>query len=292
MMQCTGRVPPDLETEGSNPPSIRRTNSMIKTENCGVFDADRNGEADGLAGDGAAPCLPAACGVYATFGWTALAWTALALTPLTVAIFVQSGSSSTAQRPVLSIIGNLIAIIIVGFAARRAGWPARDYLGLKSRLRAGAAIIGVTGQIALYLMALAIIWWSAGPAGPKIFIINAKSLAEVMFWLQAFALVIVGPISEEIVFRGFMFRGLAQSRMEPVLAILTTSLVFSFLHFDGSWMWRYACGFFYGCPRWRSGATWARDMGADSRSRFQQCRRLSHAHRAIREISGFISHRC
>jgi membrane protease YdiL (CAAX protease family) len=50
-------------------------------------------------------------------------------------------------------------------------------------------------------------------------------------------LVIVGPISEEILFRRFMFRGLVQSGMGPVVAMLTTSLVFSFLHLEGALIW-------------------------------------------------------
>jgi uncharacterized protein len=133
----------------------------------------------------------------------------------------------------------------------------RDYPGLSARPRAGAAIIAVAGQLALCLV-LAITWRSAGFAvTPRIATVKAMGLADDTFWSWAFALVIVGPISEEIVFRGFMFRGLAQSRMGPVLAILTTSLVFSFLHLQGSLMWHFACGFFYGCLRWRSGATWA-----------------------------------
>jgi membrane protease YdiL (CAAX protease family) len=231
---------------------------MIETESYAAFCGHRNGKADGLAGDTVAPCMPAACGLYVTFGWTALA-----LAPHMFGIFLRSGSPGTAQGAVLNIIENIIAVIIVTFVARRASWPARDYLGLSSRPRAGAAIIAVAGQLALYLV-LAITWWSAGFAvTPRIATVKAMGLADDTFWSWAFALVIVGPISEEIVFRGFMFRGLAQSRMGPVVAILTTSLVFSFLHFEsflhlqGSLMWHFACGFFYGCLRWRSGATWA-----------------------------------
>jgi hypothetical protein len=91
--------------------------------------------------------MPAACGPYATFGWTALA-----LAPHMVGFYMRSGSPGTAQGAVLNVIENIIAVIIVTLVARRASWPAHDYLGLSSRPRAGAVIIAVTGQFALGLV--------------------------------------------------------------------------------------------------------------------------------------------
>jgi hypothetical protein len=81
---------------------------MINTENYAAFGGCRNGKADGLAGGIATPCMPAACGVYATFGWTALV-----LAPHMVGIFMRSGSPGTAQGAALNIIANIIAVIIV-----------------------------------------------------------------------------------------------------------------------------------------------------------------------------------
>ena len=45
-----------------------------------------------------------------------------------------------------------------------------------------------------------------------------------------FAFVIVGPLMEEIVFRGFMFKGIEHSKMGPAGAVIITSLVWSFIH--------------------------------------------------------------
>jgi membrane protease YdiL (CAAX protease family) len=45
-----------------------------------------------------------------------------------------------------------------------------------------------------------------------------------------FAMVVVAPVSEELFFRGFLFKGIEGSRMGPVGAVIITSLVWSALH--------------------------------------------------------------
>lgn len=50
---------------------------------------------------------------------------------------------------------------------------------------------------------------------------------------------IAAPVSEEIAFRGFMFRGLSQSFVGPVGAILLTSAAFSMIHADYPWVARF-----------------------------------------------------
>jgi membrane protease YdiL (CAAX protease family) len=69
-------------------------------------------------------------------------------------------------------------------------------------------------------------------------------------------MVIVAPIGEEVVYRGFMYRGLARC-MEPVFAILIISFIFGALHVDNEIMWHVACGYLYGVLRWRTESTWA-----------------------------------
>jgi membrane protease YdiL (CAAX protease family) len=196
---------------------------------------------------------PVTYGVYGTFGWMALA-----LSPgLAEVVLFSWVDRANFLSEAANIITDLAAIGIVGFAALRANWPVGDYLALSSLPRASTALIAVLGQIALFL-----IWAVARDFDlsslARLATIDTSLLSNVELWLWLFSLTIVTPISEEIVFRGFMFRGLAQSRMQPVVAILITSIVFSLLHFDwSSLLGHYACGFFFGCLRWRSGSTWA-----------------------------------
>lgn len=48
-----------------------------------------------------------------------------------------------------------------------------------------------------------------------------------LLWL---ALIIAAPLSEEIFFRGFLFKGIESSKMGPIGAIIITSLLWSVLH--------------------------------------------------------------
>jgi|GEM_PF-2846865 len=54
---------------------------------------------------------------------------------------------------------------------------------------------------------------------------NQASLPFVVF-----VLLVIAPIFEEIIFRGFMFRGIEKSPLGPVGAILVTSFVFTIVH--------------------------------------------------------------
>ncbi len=48
--------------------------------------------------------------------------------------------------------------------------------------------------------------------------------------LLIFALVIAAPVTEEVVFRGFVYRGLAESRLGPIAAIVVSTLIFTLIH--------------------------------------------------------------
>jgi hypothetical protein len=67
--------------------------------------------------------------------------------------------------------------------------------------------------------------------------------------------VVVAPIGEELVFRGFFYRGLAASRLGITGAILVTSLLWTSLHIDRTWLGLaelFFSGVAYGWLRWRS----------------------------------------
>ncbi len=50
-------------------------------------------------------------------------------------------------------------------------------------------------------------------------------------WIVGFCIVVVGPLGEEVLFRGYFFKGLL-NRQGPVAAILGTSLIFAVFHFN------------------------------------------------------------
>jgi len=66
------------------------------------------------------------------------------------------------------------------------------------------------------------------PVVPE-FMVNVYTTAyfRPLLWL---ALVIVAPLTEEIFFRGFLFKGIESSKMGPVGAIIITSLAWAVMH--------------------------------------------------------------
>jgi membrane protease YdiL (CAAX protease family) len=70
---------------------------------------------------------------------------------------------------------------------------------------------------------------------------------------------IAGPIVEEFVVRGFMFRGWSQSFLGPIGAIVLTSAVWAMNHTQYGWFGRlevFVVGLVLGHFRWRSDSTW------------------------------------
>lgn len=80
-------------------------------------------------------------------------------------------------------------------------------------------------------------------------------------WLMGIFAVLLGPVTEEVAFRGFLFRPLERG-MGAVAAIGLTSIVFSSLH--GSqygWSWQillllFTAGIAFGFVRWKTGSLW------------------------------------
>jgi hypothetical protein len=79
-------------------------------------------------------------------------------------------------------------------------------------------------------------------------------------WLPAmlFAAIIVAPAGEEIMFRGFLFRGWARSERSTWPAIVAISVCWAVLHLQYDWtgiLQIFVIGLFLGWTRWRSGST-------------------------------------
>ena len=78
-------------------------------------------------------------------------------------------------------------------------------------------------------------------------------------WIGLFVIVVVAPLSEELLFRGFIYGGLAQSIIGPLGAILTTSVIWAALHIQYTWliiMQIFLYGVVFGVVRWKSGSLW------------------------------------
>lgn len=111
-----------------------------------------------------------------------------------------------------------------------------------------------TGVYLLFFLTADIIFRLVGESGGEEFINQTMSLTDnhLMVWLM---IVIVAPVFEEVLFRGFMLEGLRYSRLGNVGAILITSALWALVHTQYSWfiiLWVFFLGILLGYARIRS----------------------------------------
>lgn len=133
------------------------------------------------------------------------------------------------------VAGGSVALgLTVLIAWARKGPPLRDYLALRPvgrptmlRWILGTTVIAVFLDGLSYLFGYAIV--------PEWMIDIYRS--AVFLPLLLFALLVVAPVLEEAVFRGFWFEGLRRSRLGEVGAIGLGSLVWASVHLQYEWFY-------------------------------------------------------
>jgi len=149
---------------------------------------------------------------------------------------------------------HLLMVAALFLAARLAGWSVSEYFALsRPRLRDilmySCVPLGLLFAQLPYFVSTMHAWANPRPG------------ALLLLWAGVFPIVFA-PLWEELVFRGFVFRGLAQSRLGTVGAIVVSSLCFAGMHplFNGSapvWFLVYVflVGLYLGWVRHRTGST-------------------------------------
>jgi membrane protease YdiL (CAAX protease family) len=78
-------------------------------------------------------------------------------------------------------------------------------------------------------------------------------------WLLYFAFIVAAPVFEELFFRGFLFKGLCNSRLKSIGAIILTSFCWSLLHTQYDWygvLQIFLGGLLFGYARYKSGSVY------------------------------------
>jgi CAAX protease family protein len=179
--------------------------------------------------------------------WATVGWVALALVVSSVGLlFFRFGQGiqatrfeHTAEDPGGLVVNVLFVLFLTG-AARCSRLPARNYFALRrprpidvNYWGAGVAIgaaVTATELILAYRFGLGV---SDARYLPDAYNLARSAGTLPLLWA---AVVISAPVCEELVFRGFLFRGWSQTSLGPVGAIVLTAVLFGLMHVQYSWL--------------------------------------------------------
>jgi membrane protease YdiL (CAAX protease family) len=209
---------------------------------------------------------PAPWGILMTAAWTVVVLIAIGIASVVaIAVWFPDAAVDSAEFVkdahafgVLFIVALVAEVAVLAAAARLAGWRATDYFGLVPPERRDA-MIAVAATVAFVLAFDAFTYLLGKPVVTPFQIELYKSAAASnslpLMWLT---LVVAAPVGEEIMFRGFLFRGWAQTQRAAMPAIVVISAFWSVIHTQYDWFGIaqiFLIGLLLGWVRWRSGST-------------------------------------
>jgi membrane protease YdiL (CAAX protease family) len=174
---------------------------------------------------------------------------------------MSGGVDMLKDGPLISITTIASAVVQVGtlaLAAKLAHWPAGEYLGLV-RPATRSALIAIAILI-VFLLGYDGLTYLLGRDVVTPFQVDTYRTARdsgtlPLLWLT---FVIAAPVAEEIIFRGFLFRGWVRSERSAVPGILVISALFAVIHVQYDWfgiLQVFFIGLLLAIVRWRSGST-------------------------------------
>lgn len=208
---------------------------------------------------------PAPWGYLLTLAWVVLAFiVSLGVTAGVLSMLNLSPSAPLqaqfdgAAIAVTIFVSTPVQIAVLALAAQRVGWPPAVYLGLDRPTRR-AVTLGV-GAVVILIVVFDGLFVLFGQDIVSEFQVDIYRAGRDGGWLLAMiiAVVVFAPVGEEIVFRGFMFRGWARTREAAPYAIVVIALLWSLLHIQYNWLGLtqvFASGLLLGWVRWISGST-------------------------------------
>lgn len=156
------------------------------------------------------------------------------------------------------LVGNPVQVITLALAARMTGEDMLKYFALNVP-RWRDVIIAVAGLAIVILVGDVLTAVSGRDLVPPFQLqIHRSAEAEgslISLWL---ALIVVAPIGEELLFRGFLFRGFVREPRDALPGILAIALIWSLLHIQYDWFGAslvFGIGVLFGYVRLYSGST-------------------------------------
>jgi membrane protease YdiL (CAAX protease family) len=219
----------------------------------------------------AAPPPPRVWKFWGTLLWGAFIFAAMFVGQLTViAWFVLMHDGPVDMAVLIRTVGAGLTIslsVIMGLPAvaaacwiaiRFSGTPFVDYLALRWTSWRNVAL-GI-GALVLLVAACDLLSRAAGREITPGFMGDVLKSARVegALWLLVVAFCIAAPISEELLARGFLYRGWSESFLRPAGAIVLSSLAWTSLHLQYDWFFLsqvFSIGVLFGYLRYRTGST-------------------------------------
>ena len=151
-----------------------------------------------------------------------------------------------------------VEILLLVLFAQRVSERAAGYLGLVWPRR-GEAIFGVVVIVAMIGVS-DLFSWLAGRTLVTPFQVDIYTTARVAGWALPLwvAVVAITPIGEELLFRGFLFRGWLKRPRDVWPVIFATSALWAVIHLQYDWyviVQVFAFGLALGWMRWATGST-------------------------------------
>jgi uncharacterized protein len=159
---------------------------------------------------------------------------------------------------IYTLISNPVEIVTLVLAIQLLGTDAREYLGLDVPRPRDVAI--AVGALAAAIAVTDTMTLALGKELVPAFQVELHRTAREegsLPWLWL-AIIVAAPVGEELLFRGFMFRGFVHEPRDAVPGILVISLIWSMLHVQYDWFGVaqvFALGLLLGFVRWRTGST-------------------------------------
>jgi membrane protease YdiL (CAAX protease family) len=161
----------------------------------------------------------------------------------------------------LSVMMGLPAVLaVLWLAARMARVPFADYLALR-RASWRDLLIGIVALIVLIAGFDLLSRMLGREISPGFMVDVLKSAqADGSLWLLVIAFAIAAPITEELMVRGFLYRGWSESALGPAGAVVLSSLVWTAMHAQYYDWFLFSevmsIGLLLGYMRYRSNSTW------------------------------------
>jgi membrane protease YdiL (CAAX protease family) len=159
---------------------------------------------------------------------------------------------------IYTLVGNPVEIVTLVLATRLSGTDALEYLGLDIP-RWRDVVIAAAGLLVVIAAADALTFALGKEMVPAFQLdLHRSAQAEgTLPWLWL-AIIIAAPVGEELLFRGFMFRGFVHEPRDALPGILVIAQIWSMLHVQYDWFGTaqvFAIGVLFGFVRWRTGST-------------------------------------